>query len=223
MFGGGGLYAYALSLTEGEITPATIDALAAAWGGNDALGTGEGELTDSANYSFAMGFHATMAEALGAARTFAADEACATERDEAIVTFFRAWEQSMVARTIYYGNVSAGLLAAAAEGPEGDEDKIDALHELSEGAGLTLGFIGLPDPATGPLSGAGRVLADEDIEEMMTALGVNLEDLGASTTGTFVGDPALLSTGVEAFEAAAIEIFGLSEADIESYRTPTEG
>ena len=223
LFGGAGLYAYALTLTEGEITPATIDSLAAAWGGNDALGTGEGELTDSANYSFEMGFHATMAEALAAAKSYAADEACATQRDEAIVTFFRAWEQSMVARTIYYANASAALIAAAAKGPAGDEDKIDALHELSEGIGLTFGFLGLPDPAAGPLSGAGRLLGDDDVEAMMTALGVDIADLSASTTGTFVEEVALLTTGIAAFEAAAIEVFGLSADDIASYRTPTPG
>ena len=223
LFGGAGLYAHALTLTEGEITPATIDALAAAWGGNEALGTGDGELTDSANYSFEMGFHATMAGALAAARSYAADEACATERDEAIVTFFRAWEQSMVARTIYYANASAALIAGAAKGPAGDEDKIDALHELSEGIGLTFGFLGLPDPAAGPLSGAGRLLGDDDVEAMMTALGVDIADLSASTTGIFVEEVALLTTGIAAFEAAAIEVFGLSADDIASYRTPTPG
>jgi hypothetical protein len=223
LFGGAGMYAYALTLTEGEITPATIDALAAAWGSNDALGTGEDELTDSANYSFGMGFHAEMAAALAAARSYADDEACATQRDEAIVTFFRAWEQSLVARTIYYANAAAALIAGAAKGPAGDEDKIDALHELSEGIGLAFGFLGLPDPAAGPLSGAGRLLGDEDVEAMMIALGVDISDLSASTTGTFVELAALLLTGVAAFEATAIEVFGLSADDIAAYRTPTEG
>jgi len=223
LFGGAGLYAHALTLTEAEITPATIDALAAAWGANEALGTGDGELTDAANYSFQMGFHATMAEALGAAKAAAADDACAAERDEAIVTFFRAWEQSMVARTIYYANAAAALIAGAPKGPDGDEDKIDALHELSEGIGLTLGLLGLPDPAAGPLSGAGRLLSDEDVEVMMTALGVDIVDLSESLTGTFVEEAALLTTGIAAFEATAIDVFGLSAEDIEAYRTPTEG
>ena len=44
----------------------------------------------------------------------------------------------------------------------------------------------------------------------MAALGINMADLSASTTGIFVGDAALLATGVAAFEAAAIEVFGLS-------------
>jgi hypothetical protein len=222
LFGGAAFYHYALGLTEGEITPATIDAVAAAWGSTgDVLDTKN--LDDSAGYGFEMGFYATMIEALTDARSHAADEGCTAERDAALVTFFRAWEQSMVARTIYYANAAVALVAGAPAGNPGDADKSDALHELAEGVGLTLGFIGLPDPAAGPLSGAGRVLADEDIEAMMTALGVNLEDLGASTTGTFVEDAAAFQTAVETFEAAAAEVFDLSEADIASYRTPTKG
>jgi hypothetical protein len=216
---GAAFYNYAIGLTEGEITPATIDDIAAAWGSNEALGTGEGELDDSAGYGFAMGFHATMAEALTAAKTYAADESCAAELEESLVTFFRTWEQSMVARTIYYANAASGILAKAAD----DVEKLDALHELAEGIGLTFGFRGLEDPASGPLAGAGRLLTDEDIEAMMISLGVDVADLNASTTGTFVADPAAIATGVEEFEGTAALVFDLSEADLESYRTPTEG
>jgi hypothetical protein len=220
---GAAFYNYALGLTEGAITPATIDDIAAAWGSNEALGTGEDELDDSAGYAFEMGFHAAMAEALTAAKTYAADESCAAELEESLVTFFRAWEQSMVARTIYYANAASGILAEAPPGADGDVEKLDALHELAEGIGLTLGFLGLEDPASGPLAGAGRLLTDEDIEAMMISLGVDVADLNASTTGTFVADPAAIATGVEEFEGTATLVFDLSEADLESYRTPTEG
>jgi len=217
VFAGAGMYAYALGLTEGPIGESTIDALAGAWGSNETLATDEP--TDSANYSFAMGFHAEIAEALTRARAFAADDACAAERDAALVTFFRAWEQSMVARTVYYGNLAAGLVAAAAT----DTERANALHELSEGIGLTLGFHGLQDPASGPLAGAGRVLTDADVEAIAAALGVDLADLGASTTGEFLEDPAALQIGVESVEATVIEVFDLTPADILTYRAPTEG
>lgn len=222
LFGGAAMYSYAIGLTEGEITQATIDALAAAWGASASLDPGE--VTDSANYGFQMGFHAPMAAALTAARAHAGDEACTAERDAALVGFFRAWEQSLVARTIYYANAAAGLIAEAPAGPKGDADKADALHEMAEGIGLTAGFVGLPDPASGPLGGSGRLLTDEDIDAMMTALGItDLTDLDASTTGQFVEDPALLQSAVGSFESTAIEVFGLSPADVESYRAPTEG
>jgi hypothetical protein len=221
VFGGAGHYAYALGLTEGEITEATIDALAAAWGTDAALGTEE--LADSANYGFQMGFHAEITDALTAAKSFAANDNCETERDAALVTFFRTWEVSLVARTIYYANAASTLIATAPAGPDGDAAKADALHELSEGIGLTLGFYGLAHPASGPLAGAGRVLTDENVESMMTSLGVDIEDLSASTTGTFVGNAAGIAAGVTAFETTAAEVFDLDEADLTSFRTPTEG
>jgi hypothetical protein len=215
---GGAFYNYALQETWREITPADIDNFAAAWGSNDVLSSVEDELTDSAKYSFRMGFHATMAEALTAAKSYAADQSCAAELDDALVTFFRAWEQSLVASTIYYANVASGMLADATE----DVEKLDALHLLAEGIGLTVGFQGLEASDSGPFAGAGRLLTDEDIEAMRIALGVDFE-LNASTTGTFVEDPAALADGVATYEAIAVEVFELSEEDLEAYRTPTKG
>ena len=85
-------------------------------------------------------------------------------------------------------------------------------------------FLGLPHPASGPLAGAGRLLTDVDIDAMITALGVaDLTDLGAATAGDFLEDAALFQTGVESFEATATEVFDLSEADLVSFRAPTEG
>lgn len=217
LFGGGALYAHALTLTEGTITEATIDALAAAWGSNATL---DPEMrTDSANYSFGMGFHGEIAGHLTDAKAYAADANCEAERDEAIVSFFRAWEQALIARTIFYSNAGSQALSAALD----DAAIADALHELGEGFGLTVGFYGLADAASGPLAGAGRVITDADIEEMMPALGVDLADLSASSTGPFVEDRPALESGVIDFEATATDVYGLSDADLAAYRAPSEG
>lgn len=218
LFAGAALYNHALTLTEGDITPATIEALAALWGANPTLDAA-GELTDSANYSHSMGYHADIRSSLIAARAYAADDACGAERDEAVVAFFRAWEQSMFARFVYYANAGASELGAAAS----DDDVAGGLHELAEGVGLALGFRGVPHPASGPLSGAGRVVTDAQIDEMMSAVGVNVDDLGASTTGEFVTDPAPFAEGVLEVEGIAAEAFDLQSADVEAWRNPTEG
>jgi hypothetical protein len=218
LFAGAALYNHALTLTEGDITPATIEALAALWGANPTLDAA-GELTDSANYSHSMGYHAEIRSSLIAARAYAADEACGAERDEAVVAFFRAWEQSMFARFVYYANAGASELGAAAS----DDDVAGGLHELAEGVGLALGFRGVPHPASGPLSGAGRVVTDAQIDEMMSAVGVNVDDLGASTTGEFVTDPAPFAEGVLEVEGIAAEAFDLQSAEVEAWRNPTEG
>jgi hypothetical protein len=217
LFGGGALYQYALGLTTGTIDESTIDSFAAAWGSNQTLDT-EGR-TDAADYAFRMGFHADMATALTDAKAYAADDECMAERDAAIVRFFRLWEQSLLARTVFYGNAAASEMAIA----QNDSDLADALHELSEGLGLAVGFRGVADPASGPLAGAGRVITDAQIEAIMTALGVDITDLSASTTGLFVEAPGTLDAGVVTVEGEVSDAYELSPSDIASYRTPTEG
>jgi hypothetical protein len=218
VFAGAGLYRYAAGLTTGPIDAATIDAIAAAWGANSAL-DGEGELTDSANYGQRMGYHAASAQALIAARAYAADPGCASERDEAIRTHFELWEESMFARFTFYLNAAVGLSTDAAS----DDDIADAIHELSEGLGLAAGFHGLDAPVSGPLSGSARAVTDADIEKILTALGVDLSDLGASTTGDIVVDPAAFGAAQDEVEATLTEAFDLTEADLASWLTPTAG
>ncbi len=218
LFAGGSLYAYAVSLTEGEITEATVDELSAAWGGNATLDPA-GELTDSANYSQSMGYHGAIATALTEARAYAADDACVVERDAAIVDFFRLWEESMFARFTHYANVGAEESAAALD----DEAYAHALHELSEGVGLGLGFYGVADPAKGPLSAGARVVSDEMIEAMAESIGVDLGALGSSTTGELITDPAAMATAVEDLEATIAEALGLDASEVAAWREPSEG
>jgi hypothetical protein len=216
-FSGGVLFNYAASLTEGEIDEATIDAIAALWGANAALDP-MGALTDSANYSYQMGFHGDIAAALADAKAFAADEACTAERDAALVTAFNLWEQSMFARLVYYGNTMiVGLTTAAA-----DTAFAEALHQVAEGIGLAAGFHGYVAPASGPLSG-GLVVTDADIEAMMTALGVALDDQGMSTTGEFVESLPNAEAAVAEMEGVIIDVYGLDATDIMAYRMPTPG
>lgn len=218
LFAGGGLYAWALRQTEGELDEAAIVALAAAWGGNSALDPA-GEKTDSANYTFGMGLHSAMVEHLIAAKAYAADDACSAERDAAVVDVMRLWERAMFARFLHYAYEASTLLAA----PGSDGDVAEALHVLSEGLGLGLGFRGVPGPASGPLAGAGRVITDADIDTAAALMGVNLGDLGASTTGGFVSDPAALAAAVEDLEALAATVYGFTAAELMSFHTPVDG
>lgn len=218
LFAGGALYRHALQLTEGPIDPATIDALAAAWGANETLDP-SGTLVHSANYSRQMGFFAEMAAALTEAKAYAADGGCVAERDAAIVTFFRLWEQSMFARFVYYANLAKTLTG----GNTGDNDEVEGLHQLSEGLGLVLGYRALPNAASGPLAGASRSSTDTEIDAIVAALRVNLADLNSSTTGLFIGQPDPYAAAVTAVENTVADIFDLDAAEIQSYRTPTAG
>lgn len=217
-YSGGILYSYALGLTEGEIDAATIDAIAAAWGSNEALDP-NGDLTDAAGYSHDMGLFAEMAKALADAKVFADQAECTAERDEALVLFFNRWEQAMYARMVFYGNRAEGNLLAATN----ETELAGVLRDLAEGIGVAAGFIGLPDPASGPLAGQGRIITDEQIGRAMAAFGVDLTDLGASTTGTFVESLPNLEAAVEGAEGVVMEVYGVDAATIATYAMPTPG
>ncbi len=217
-FGGGILYAYAVGLTEAEITPATIDAIAAAWGSNATLDP-EAMPTDAASYAFQMGFHGGMAESLAIAKAYAADPACTAERDAALVAFFRDWELTMYARLVFYGGRATGALLAAAT----DTEFAAVLHDLGEGTGVGIGFLGMPDPAAGPLASGARIIDDAAIEAAMTALGVDVATLGASSTGLFVESLPALEDAVGEIEGVIMDAFGVDAATIQSYRMPTPG
>jgi len=224
---GGGLYNYALGLTTGAIDEATIDSLAAAFGANRGLNPGrnddavpENQNLHSANYVYRMGFHADAKQALIAAKAYAADGACTAERDAAIVTFFRSWEQGLFARFVFYSNAGATEVVEATD----DDGLAGALHEQAEGLGLALGFHGIENPASGPMSAGARVMTDARIAEALGALGVDVSgDLGEATLGAFVADPLGYATAVRTAEEVIAEAFDLTEADLEKYRAPTDG
>lgn len=218
LFAGGALYPYALDLTEGTITPATIDALAAIWGGNETLDPA-GSLTDSANYSHQMGYHGRIAAALIAAKAYAASADCTDERDAAVRDFFSLWEESMLARFVYYANQGATRTAAATS----DDNLVEALHQIAEGIGLALGFRAVPHPTTGPLAGRATKIDRRAIDAMMTAIGVDRDDLGASTLGFFIEDADAFAAAALQVEALVAQVYGFTPAQITAFRAPTPG
>ena len=217
LFAGGALYRYAAQQTAGDVDPAAVESIAAAFGTSASLGADE--LDDSAGYANDMGFYGEVTAALTEAHGHAEDEACAADRDAALVRAFRAWELAMFARFIYYANEAQAVVAAEVS----NESVATASHELSEGLGLAIGFYGLDAPASGPLAGSVRLVSDAQIERMMTALGVNIGDLGASTTGELLVDPDAFAAGVAEAEAAVAEAFGLTADEVAAFRVESGG
>jgi hypothetical protein len=213
----GAMFNHALKLTEGTIHEGKIDGIAAAWGGSADMAT----RTDSANYSFEMGFAATMVKNLSDAKAYAADPDCTSERDAALEAFFHNWEKSMFARVVHYANKGpAGIPSVAT-----DDGFATALHEVAEGLGLAVGFYGVPNPASGPFMTGVRTMTDADIDAVLTSLGVNRTNLAASTMGPTYVDMALggnstpWADGVVAAETKLKNVLGFSDADITAYRT----
>lgn len=221
LFGGGAFYAYAVGLTAGEIDEATIDSIAALFGGNAEFDPDSKEFprTDSANYVYQMGYYGAVAEALTAAKAYAADEACTAERDEALVAAFRAWEIGVVARFVYYAYAGAVGVELATT----DDDFAGALHGPAEGIGLLSGFYGLEAPESGPLADAPRLSSDEQILDIFEAIRVDLEDLGNSQMGTFVENSNDFFDAVDELEEVVAEIFGLDPAEVAAWHETSPG
>lgn len=216
LFAGAALYRYAAHSTASGVDAAGVENIAAAFGADPALSSEE--VTDSANYANSMGYFDEVTVALTEARGHAdvADEACTPERDAALVRAFRSWELAMFARFVFYMNEAQATVAAEVT----DDSVATASHQISEGIGLALGFYGLDAPASGPLAGSVRVATDAQIEAMMTAIGVDVDDLGASTLGELLVDPDAFRAAVDAAEAEIATTFGLTAAEVEAFRTP---
>ncbi len=226
LFAGGAFYNYAAGLTEGEITPATIDAIGAIWGGNETMTQNNGtagdntdDATFSANYAHRMGYFGDSVQALADARAFAADPDCTAERDAALRTFFALWEEAMFARFAFYLNVAVDLV----EGGVTDANVVTALHQIGEGIGLVSGFYGLTLPATGPLSDLERGATDANIDALCDVLGleVDLDDLGASGLGDIVVDPTVFAARQAAIKTALAAAFGKTAPQIDGWETET--
>jgi hypothetical protein len=227
LFGGAALYNYAVGLTTGSISEATIDAIAAAFGTNPNLNPGrssdavvENRNFHSANYLYQMGLYAEARQALIDAKAYAADERCTEHRDSALKTFFQTWEKGLFVRYLFYANKAATGMATATT----DDLRGTALHDLAEGLGLAFGFSGVPAPTSGPLAGTGRKMTDARIATVLEAVGVNVTaDLGDATTGEFVSNAAGLATGTTALENVIVEAFGLTQEELTKYRNATDG
>ena len=57
----------------------------------------------------------------------------------------------------------------------------------------------------------------------MASFGADLDDLGASTTGTFVESLPALETALEEVEAVVVETYGVDAATVSGYAMPTPG
>ncbi|HZH04814.1 MAG TPA: hypothetical protein VEY30_13600 [Myxococcaceae bacterium] len=225
--GGATLYNYALGLTASPISGATIEAMAAAFGANPALNPGrsndvvaENRNLFSANYVYQMGLYAQAKKALVDAKAYAGDEACTAERDAAIQSFFRTWEQGLYARFTFYANKAANRMAAVTD----DEARATALHDLAEGLGLALSFHGITSPASGPMKSTTRLMTDAHISAAVNALGVTVSgDLGDGFTGGFVSNTIGFFDAVRGAENVVVEAYGLNQDQLSSYWAPTDG
>lgn len=150
------MYNQAQALASSNVTPATIDQIAALFGANADLDI-DGTNVHAANYAKGVGFYGTIRTHLIAAKAYAqAGDDCATELDDELSALLAAWEQSQFARFVYYANRA---LERFSSGTATEAENAEALHWLGEGLGLVWGFEGLPADS--------RIATDAQIEEIL--------------------------------------------------------
>ena len=71
------------------------------------------------------------------------------------------------------------------------------------------------------MEGPGRVITDDQVAAMVTAVGLDLNDLSASTCGDFMEDPAAFAAGVVMLEATVMTAYGVDADTIAGYREPS--
>jgi len=207
------LYHQAYLLSTGDITPATIDRVAALFGANADFDV-DGTNVHAANYAKGMGFYGVVRGHLIAAKAYAADAPnCATQRDEALAAALLSWEQSQYARFVYYANRAFTVYAS---GTATQAQNAETLHWLAEGLGLIYGFKGLPTDA--------RVITDSEIDAILTLMKMPTIE-GATLYEFFQGEADDLDDIEEAFDSIQ-DIYDFTDTqmnDLFRVMTPVAG
>jgi hypothetical protein len=205
----GALYNYALLLTSGAVTPATVDRLLALYGASpkfaartdaDAGADGDELIAEYAakrddKASAVPGPYRKIRTALLVAKAAAGNPvACKTELAEALKTFFFEWEKSAYLTVIYYLNRAAtNALASPQVGPS-------ALHGFGEAAGFVQSFKGIAQDR--------RRITDAQIDALLSRIGAQTPYQLITRTAERVGQFNLAFQDIGA-------IYGLTQLDIE--------
>lgn len=186
---GAALYHHAITLMQGDITPATVDQLVAIFGAHpdfpNTPTAGKATNPDKfiANYAArrdkndGLGLYSQTKNAfikLQAAVKAGADYNA--ERDEALAALRLNWEKVNFSTVINYCHSVISRMSATSPT---DSDKASALHAYGECVGFVHGWRTLPQ--------AYRSIADTEIDEILVLL--NAPQTGTPTSYTFVTDP----------------------------------
>lgn len=186
---GAALYHHAITLMQGDITPATADQLVAIFGAHpdfpNTPTAGKATNPDkfAANYAArrdkndGLGLYSQAKNAL--IKLQAAVKAGADyneERDEALTAFRETWEKVNFATVINYCFSVISRLSAT---NPSDSDKANALHAYGECVGFVHGWRTLPQSY--------RLITDAEIDALLVLLNAPYD--GTPTSYTFATDP----------------------------------
>lgn len=209
---GGAFFHHAVTLAAEPVTEATLDRFVASFGAStsfadrtdddagverDALSAAlAADLDDPAATS--TGFYRTIRSSLLIAKAAASHgEACRSELDGALATFFDAWERTLAAYSIH--DLSVASTFALATPPKGPA----ALRSFGSALGLVQGLRGT--------STARRRITDEQIDDWLATV-------GATTPFEVVTDGAARATAFTSAIQKIAGIYGFSQSEVESFK-----
>lgn len=215
---GAALYHHAVSLTQGNITPATVDQLVAIFGAHpdfpNTPTAGKATNPDKfmANYAArrdkndGLGLYSQAKNAL--IKLQAAVKAGADyhqERDEALAAFRQTWEKVNFATVINYCHSVISRMSAT---NPSDADKAAALHAYGECVGFIHGWRTLPQ--------AYRLITDAEIDALLVLLNAPWD--GTPTSYTFATDPVnQLSKLTQVIQQLKTK-YGFSDQEVEDFK-----
>jgi hypothetical protein len=215
---GAALYHHAITLMQGDITPATVDQLVAIFGAHpdfpNTPTAGKATNPDKfvANYAArrdkndGQGLYAQTKNAF--IKLQAAVNAGAgyhAEREEALATLRLNWEKINFATVVNYCHSVISRMSAT--NPT-DSDKANALHAYGECVGFVHGWRTLPQ--------AYRSITDAEIDEILVLL--NAPYNGAPTSYTFATDPVnQLSKLTQVIQKIKTK-YGFSDQEVEDFK-----
>ena len=215
---GAALYYHAITLMQGDITPATVDQLVAIFGAHpDFPNTPTAAKAANpdkylANYGArrdkndGVGLYSQMKNAfikLQAAVNAGADYN--DERDEALSSLRENWEKINFATVINYCHSVVSTMSAT--NPT-DADKASALHAYSECVGFVHGWRTLPQ--------SHRTITDTQIDESLVLL--NAPYNGTPTSYKFVTDPLTELPKLTQLINKLKTIYGFTDQEIEEFK-----
>lgn len=215
---GAALYHHAVTLMQGDITPATVDQLVAIFGAHpdfpNTPTAGKATNPDKyiANYAArrdkndGLGLYSQAKNAL--IKLQAAVKAGSDyneERDEALAAFRETWEKVNFATVINYCHSVISRMSAT--NPT-DSDKANALHAYGECVGFVHGWRTLPQ--------AYRLITDAEIDALLVLLNAPYD--GTPTSYTFATDPVnQLSKLTQVIQQLKTK-YGFSDPEIEDFK-----
>lgn len=215
---GAALYHHAITLMQGDITPATADQLVAIFGAHpdfpNTPTAGKATNPDkfAANYAArrdkndGLGLYSQAKNAL--IKLQAAVKAGADyneERDEALTAFRETWEKVNFATVINYCFSVISRLSAT---NPSDSDKANALHAYGECVGFVHGWRTLPQSY--------RLITDAEIDALLVLLNAPYD--GTPTSYTFATDPVNQLPKLTQVIQQIKTKYGFSDQEVEDFK-----